>query len=211
MTDKPKRRRAIYSPQIPAGVISVRELKKLVDMMEAEGAKNVKLGGEIIFVWDKPNRPHGIEERAGRRGNDFKFGGVRPVKMCSAETFCERFQKPVLGLALKIDEMFRHEKLGSKLVIGVAGCQRSCSEPATKDIGIIASPQGYQILVGGAAGMRPRIGEKLTVAKTKSEVLEIVGRIVEYVKKHGSRSTRLGSIIEDRGMDEFCREVLGRG
>ena len=47
---KKKRDRAIYSPFISAGVISVEKLKELVEVMETEGAKNVKLGGEIIFV-----------------------------------------------------------------------------------------------------------------------------------------------------------------
>lgn len=208
MTDKLKKPKAKFSPHISAGVISVRELKELVETMEREGAQNVKLGGEIIFVWDKPDLPSRLEEKTGRRGNDFKFGGVRPVKMCSAETFCRRYQRPVLGLALEIDRMFNAVELPTKLMIGVAGCQRSCSEPATKDIGIIASPKGYQVLVGGAAGLRPRVAEKLTVAPSKKRVLEIVGRIIEYVRKHGDKTTRLGALIEKRGMDEFVREVL---
>jgi len=208
MPHKMKRPRAKFSPHISAGVISVAELKRMVEVMESEGAENVKLGGEIIFVWDKPDLPKGLDEKIGRKGNDFKFGGVRPVKMCSAETFCQRFQKSVLGLAMEIDKRFHEEKLGMKLMIGVAGCQRSCSEPATKDIGIIASPKGYQILVGGAAGLKPRIAEKLTVAPTKEKTIEIVGRIIKYLKKHGKSGDRLGALIEKRGMDEFCREVL---
>ncbi|MGK7345753.1 MAG: hypothetical protein ACNS63_08085 [Candidatus Nitrospinota bacterium M3_3B_026] len=208
MMDKPQKPRAKFSPHISAGVISVRELKELVDVMEREGAEKVKLGGEIIFVWDKPDLPRHLEEKTGRRGNDFKFGGVRPVKMCSAETFCRRYQKPVLGLAMEIDRMFNAVELPTKLMIGVAGCQRSCSEPATKDIGIIASPKGYQVLVGGAAGLRPRIAEKLTVAPTRKRVLEIVENIIKYVRKHGDKTTRLGALIEKRGMDEFVREVL---
>lgn len=208
MPHKTKKPRAKFSPRISAGVISVKELRKMLEIMEEEGARDVKLGGEIIFVWDKPDLPRGLEEKTGRKANDFKFGGVRPVKMCSAETFCQRFQKPVLGLALEIDKRFSEAKLGSKLMIGVAGCQRSCSEPATKDIGIIASPQGYQILVGGAAGLKPRIAEKLTVAPSRERVLEIIENIIKYLRKHGDNKTRLGALIEKRGMEEFCKEVL---
>lgn len=197
-----------YSPFISGGVISVDDLKKLVDRMQAEGAKNVKLTGETIFVWDTPEGPEGLPERAGFRHNDFKAGGVRPVKMCSAETFCPRFKRPVLGLALELDRRFRETALEMKLSIGVAGCQRSCSEPATKDIGVIAHPQGYEIIVGGSAGMRPRIAERLAVIDSMEETMETIGRIVEYCKKHGKRSARLGRIIEKRGMDELRRETL---
>ena len=155
-----------FAPRIRAGVISVNELKKLVETAEEEGAKNVKLGGEIVFVWERGTAPEGdLEKITGRKSTDFKFGGVRPVKMCSAETFCRRFRQPVLGLAEKLDELYFNEPLETKLVIGVAGCHRSCSEPATKDVGIIATPAGYDMLVGGSGGLKPRIAKKVSHRK----------------------------------------------
>ncbi len=205
---KRKRRRAIYSPHISAGVISIDKLKELVDIMKAEGAKNVKLGGETIFVWDQPELPAGLAEKVDFEPNDFRFGGVRPVKMCSAETFCERFQRPVLDLALEIDERFHNTAIEMKMMIGVAGCQRSCSEPSTKDIGVIAHPQGYEILVGGTAGMRPQVGRTLAVVPTADDVLDVLGRIINYCKKYGKKSARLGRIINKRGIDEFKKEIF---
>jgi len=204
-----KRRRAIYSPFISAGVISVDDLQKLVDTMKAEGAQNVKLTGETIFVWDTPDAPEGLEEKTGFERNEFRFGGVRPVKMCSAETFCERFQRPVLDLALEIDRRFHGVRLDMKLMIGVAGCQRSCSEPSTKDIGVIAHPDGYEIMAGGAAGLAPRIGHRLTIAPTVDETLDIIEKILNYCRVFGKKNSRLGKIIEKHGMDHFVREVLG--
>jgi len=209
LTDKKKKRsRAIYSPFISAGVIPLDRLKKLVDVMEAEGAKNVKLGGEIIFVWDRPDAPPGLPGKTGFESNQFKFGGVRPVKMCSAETFCERFQKPVLDLAFKIDKLYHNARLEMKVMIGVAGCQRSCSEPSTKDIGVRAHPQGYEILVGGSAGMNPQVGSSIGIVSTSDEVLEVIGAILDYLKRYGKKNARLGRIINKRGIEEFKQEVL---
>ncbi len=202
------RKRAIYSPFISAGVISVERLKNLVETMEANGAKNVKLSGEIIFVWDRPDFPDSLEEKVEFKQNQFRFGGVRPVKMCSAETFCERYQQPVLDLAYRIDKLYHDTHLEMKLVIGVAGCQRSCSEPSTKDIGVIAHPTGFEMLVGGAAGLQPKIGRRLAIIHDADGVIETIGRILEYCKKHGRRHSRLGKIIAKRGMDDFKNEVL---
>lgn len=209
MNDKKKKRdRAIYSPFISAGVISLDRLKKLVEVMENEGAKNVKLGGEIIFVWDRPDAPPDLPDKAGFESNQFKFGGVRPTKMCSAETFCERFQKPVLDLAFKIDELYHNTELEMKVMIGVAGCQRSCSEPSTKDIGVRAHPQGYEILAGGSAGMNPQVGVSIGIVNTADEVLDVIGAILDYLKRYGKKNARLGRIINKRGLEEFKREVL---
>jgi len=201
-------RPATFAPFISAGAISVEDLKKLVLTMESEGAKNVKLTGEIIFVWDHKKHLHGLEERTGRRANSFKEGGVRPVKMCSAETFCQRFVQPVLGLAMRIDKTFYRAPLPVKLAIGVAGCIRSCSEPATKDVGIIGHPKGYEILVGGSAGARPVVAQKLAVVPTQDDVIVVVGRIVEYVRAHGKKGTRLHGLIEKAGFEGFKREIL---
>jgi len=205
---KKKRDRAIYSPFISAGSIPLERLKKLVSVMETEGAKNVKLGGEIIFVWDRPDAPPDLPEKTGFESNQFKFGGVRPVKMCSAETFCERFQKPVLDLAFKIDELYHDAEIEMKVVIGVAGCQRSCSEPSTKDIGVRAHPQGYEIMVGGSAGMNPQVGLSIGIVKTTGDVLDVIGAILDYLKRYGKKTARLGRIINKRGIEEFKREVL---
>ena len=200
-----------FAPRIRAGVISVNELKKLVETAEEEGAQNVKLGGEIVFVWEKGTTPTAdLEKITGRKSTDFKFGGVRPVKMCSAETFCRRFRQPVLALAEKLDELYFNEPLETKLVIGVAGCHRSCSEPATKDIGIIATPAGYDILVGGSGGLKPRIAKKYIPQKDMDEVIAVAGSIVEYVRKHGRRTLRLGAVIEKRGMDDFLAATFGQ-
>lgn len=201
-------RPATFAPFISAGVISVDDLKRLVTAMESEGAKKVKLTGEAIFVWEGKNLPHGIEERTGRRANVFKAGGVRPVKMCSAETFCQRFVQPVLGLAMRIDRMFYRAPLPVKLMIGVAGCIRSCSEPGTKDIGIIGHPKGYEILVGGSAGARPTVAQKLAVVPTQDDVIAVVGHIVEYVRAHAKKGTRLHGLIDKAGFEEFKREIL---
>lgn len=196
-----------YSPFITAGVISLPDLKSLVSQMEREGATKVKFTGETVFVWDTPQGPDGFELRLPYPANQFKYGGVRPVKLCSAETFCQNFKRPVLNLALELDRRFHDYALGKKVIIGVAGCQRSCSEPATKDIGVIAHPQGYEIMAGGSAGMKPRIARRLAIVQTETEVIEFIERILGYLKEHGANSMRLGKLIDKRGWDDFAAAV----
>lgn len=208
--DQPKsHKKRTYSPHIEAGVISVKEMRKILDAVEADGAKNIKMSGEVIFVWDEgkgPN-PH-IEEQTAYTANDFRFGGVRPIKMCSAETFCQRFQQPVLGLARKLDQMFYRRPLATKVIVAVAGCKRSCSEPATKDVGIIGTAEGYEILVGGNAGYSPKIARSIGIFPTQKKVIAIVEKIMNYADKHCKKTERLGVVIEKVGMESFLKEIL---
>ncbi len=209
--DKKTGRKTTYSPYIPQGVFSIGELLELVETLKNEGAKTVKLGGEMVFVWDETGPLSGEKaEKLRWDANDFKAKHIRPVKLCSAETFCQNFKQPVISLAAKLDEKFRKAPVPSKLVIGVAGCHRSCSEPATKDIGIMACTDGYEIMVGGAAGLRPMIAKSIGTFKTEEETIEIVEKVIAYFKKDGRQSVRLGRLLEKNGIDHLLKFLKAR-
>jgi NAD(P)H-nitrite reductase large subunit len=195
-------RPATFSPYIHGGTVTVDELSALVESLKASGAKKAKLTGELIFVFGGAELPGAVKENVKWEANNFKASNVRPVRTCSAEVFCQNFQQPVLGLAGQIDAKFRGKPLPAKLVIGMAGCKRSCSEPATKDIGIIAVPRGYEILAGGAAGMHPMLATSLGVVPTAKDVLKVIEKIIAFLGK-GTKNRRLGHIMEKMGLDDF--------
>jgi len=204
--DHPERK-ANLAPYLPSGVVSIDELIEMADTLKKEGAKNVKLGGELIFVWEGNHLPAGIKDRIRWEANDFKASAVRPVKTCSAETFCQRFRQPVLSLAKKIDERFKGLHLPVKLVIGIAGCQRSCSEPGTKDIGIRGNPKGYEILIGGSGGMNPMIAKSIGTFPNEKAVLNVIDRTIKYMIKKDRKSIRLGNVIEKEGMEDYLEFI----
>jgi NAD(P)H-nitrite reductase large subunit len=203
MKKKAERTRpATFSPYIHGGTATVEELSALVESMKISGAKKAKLTGELIFVFEGAELPGAVKENVKWEANNFKLSSVRPVRTCSAEVFCQNFQQPVLKLAAEIDAKFRGKEVPAKLVIGLAGCKRSCSEPATKDVGIIAVPRGYEILAGGAAGMNPMLARSLGVTATAKDAVRVVEKIIEFLGK-GTKNRRLGHIMEKMGVSEF--------
>lgn len=203
-------RKATYAPYIPKSVLTVDELLEMARQFKEEGAEKVKIGGEMIFVWKEKHLPPGVKKRVEWKQNHFKATEVRPIKICSAETFCMRYRQPVLELAEKIDNAFRGTPLPVKLIIGIAGCQRSCSEPGIKDIGIIAHTKGYELLVGGSAGLKPRIAQSIGLFPTQEDVLRMIESIIEYVKVKDKKSIRLGKIIENDGIDDLLNFLKNR-
>lgn len=201
-------RPATFTPYLRAGVISVDELTELVESMRAKGAKTVKLTGEIIFIWESDLFPYGPPDSARWEPAVFKGNSIRSVKMCSAETFCQRYKNMVLEMAKEIDSRFRGIELPTKLSIGVAGCRRSCSEPATKDIGVVARPHGYQILVGGSAGFNPMVARSIGQVAATEDVITVIERIIKFVESNGRPYMRLGKLLEETGDEAFLREVL---
>ena len=48
-----------------------------------------------------------------------------------------------------------------KIKAGVSGCARECAEAQSKDIGVIAADNGWNLYVGGNGGFRPRHADLL--------------------------------------------------
>ncbi len=206
-----KERSKIYAPHIPAGVIGVRQLKEMAERMEKAGVEKVKLTGELIFVLGKNELSKQDLESLPYKPSQYSVPGVRGIKVCSATTFCTRNQQDVLSLSLELDKLFYGIKLPMKLTVGVAGCHRSCSEPSTKDIGVIAQPDGFKILIGGNAGFNPAIGREFTHLATQEEVIQLVGGIIEFCRIHGRRLARLGKLLDEKGVDFFKKFISENG
>src|SRR6185369_15672987 len=86
---------------------------------------------------------------------------VRSVKICPGTTHCKRAVQDSISLGLKIDTRYHAMRLPNKMKMGVSGCMLSCAEVAVKDIGVMGTPKGWRILVGGNAGARPRLADLL--------------------------------------------------
>ena len=84
---------------------------------------------------------------------------VRSIKFCPGTTFCKQAKQDAVGLGLKLDEKYHGMSMPSKLKIGVSGCPNSCAEPAIKDIGLMGTAKGYNLMVGGSAAAVPRLAQ----------------------------------------------------
>jgi NAD(P)H-nitrite reductase large subunit len=79
-----------------------------------------------------------------------------------------------------------------------------------KDIGVMGTPKGWKILVGGNSGTRPRIADVFAEeVATEEEVLEIIEKIINWYKAEPKKEQRLVRIVEKMGIDEFKKAVLG--
>jgi NAD(P)H-nitrite reductase large subunit len=74
----------------------------------------------------------------------------------------------------------------------------------------MGTPKGWRILVGGNAGARPRLADLLVETPADEEaVIAVVDRIIDWYRNSG-REVRLGTLVEELGIDAFRAEVLGK-
>lgn len=198
-------------PHIPGGIIlDPNVLRKIADVAEKYQAKALKLTSaqriaivgiapeEIDNAWNDLDMPQGAAIGMC----------VRSVKICPATHFCKRAQQDAVTLGLQLDEKYHSMKLPSKFKIGVSGCINSCSETAVKDLGIVGTPKGFNILIGGNAGVRPRLGDMLAENVAPADVVSLVDKIIEYYKQNARNYERMGMMIDRIGIDKVKQDLL---
>ena len=197
------------APHFPGGVVTPDDLRKIADACEKFPESKLKLTGEIIMgnVKDEARNKE-CRQILGLPTYSVAGFSMRPVKLCSGGYICDNNAQDSFSLGLTLDKKFSGKKLPFKMIISVSGCSRSCSEPLVKDIGIVASQEGYSVFVGGAAGAKPRIAQRFKDNLKEDEVITLVEKIVAFYEKKGKTPERLGIFIEKMGLEKFKEEVI---
>lgn len=206
-----QRDKATYAivPHMPGGITNPATLRKIADIAEKYNAAALKCTSaqRIAIVGLKP-------EDVEKAWSDLEMDPaaavglcVRSVKICPATTFCKRGQQDAVGLGLELDKKYHGMELPSKFKMAVSGCQNSCAEPAVRDIGIMGTPKGYVVMVGGNAGLKPRLGDKVASQLEPDQVMDLVDKIISWYKENGKRNERIGELIDRIGLAKFKQDL----
>ena len=195
-------------PTCQQGLLYPATLRKIADVAEKYGAAALKMTSaqRIAIVGLKEEDLDNVWADLGIKPGAAIGLCVRSVKICPGTTFCKQAKQDSLGLGLKLDAKYHGMSMPSKLKIGVSGCPNSCAEPAIKDVGIMGTPKGYTLMVGGSAAAMPRLSDVVAKELSEEEVLEAVDKILNYYKNSGTKK-RLGKYIDDIGLENFKSQV----
>jgi NAD(P)H-nitrite reductase large subunit len=196
------------APHTPGGIVSAQQLRKIADVAEKYNAATLKVTSSqrIAIVGLKEEDLDNAWKELGIKPGAAIGICVRSIKICPGTTFCKRGQQDAVGLGLKLDELYHGMPLPSKFKMAVSGCANSCSEPAIKDIGVMGTPKGYTVMVGGNAAIKPRLADVIADELSEDEVLQLVDKIISFCKTNGSKH-RLGRVIDEMGIDSFKKEI----
>lgn len=200
------------APHIPGGIIlDSNVLRKIADVADKYKAQALKVTSaqRIAIVGIAEDQIDAAWDDLGMdKGNAIGLC-VRSVKICPAMHFCKRAQQDAVTLGLALDEKYHGMELPSKFKIGVSGCVNSCSENAIKDLGLMGTAKGYTVVVGGNAGLRPRLADRLAENVPADEVEAMIDKIVEYYKENAKKNERMGVMIDRIGFETVKQAILG--
>ncbi|MGL6107692.1 hypothetical protein [Romboutsia sp.] len=193
------------APHLPAGLVSPDQLRKIADVADKYQVAAIKVTAaqRIAIVGLKEDDIDNAWEDLGMKPGAAIGLCVRSVKTCPGTTFCKRAFTDSVSIGLKLDERYHGMDMPNKLKIGVSGCPNSCSDNHTRDIGIMGTPKGWTVFVGGKGGTIPRLGDKLVMSIPDDKILELIDEIVSVYAKNATGKQRIGTYIDKIGFDNF--------
>ncbi|OPX60257.1 MAG: ferredoxin-nitrite reductase [Methanobacterium sp. PtaB.Bin024] len=197
-------------PYIPGGILDPATLHKIADVAEKYQVECIKMTSEhkIGFYGIKKENIDDIFHDLGMKPGGHIGKCVRGVKFCTGNTFCKKGYQNTVEMGLRIDETFHRTKTPAKVKISLSGCTRCCAESAVRDIGLIGTPKGWKLLVGGTCGLQVKKGKLLAKDLSDDQAMDYIGKIIDCYNEKGIQK-RLGRVIDKIGFDKFSREVLG--
>ena len=198
-------------PRMWGGMTTADELiaiataaKRFDATIKVTGGQRIDLLGikkdDLPLIWKDLNS-------AGMVSGHAYTKGLRTVKTCVGTDWCRFGTQDSTGLGIKLEKKLWGSWTPHKLKLAVSGCPRNCSEATCKDIGIICVDSGYQISVGGAAGMDLRQTEALVDVATEGEVDEWVTAFVQLYRENGKYLDRVYKWVAKVGL-EWVKEEL---
>ncbi|GGO87522.1 nitrite reductase large subunit [Marinobacterium nitratireducens] len=134
---------------------------------------------------------------------------VRTVKSCVGSTWCRYGVDDSVGLAIDIENRYKGLRAPHKLKFAVSGCTRECAEAQSKDVGIIATENGWNLYLCGNGGMKPRHADLFATDLDRETLIRYIDRFLMFYIKTGDRLQRTSVWMDNlEGGLDYLREVI---
>ncbi|MGH4014703.1 MAG: nitrite reductase large subunit NirB [Pseudonocardiaceae bacterium] len=208
-------RNGTYSviPRIPGGEITPEKLIVIGEVARDFGLYTKITGGQRIDMFGaRVEQLPAIWRRlvdAGFESGHAYGKALRTVKSCVGTDWCRYGVQDSVGLAISLELRYRGLRAPHKLKSAVSGCARECAEARSKDFGIIATEEGWNLYVCGNGGFRPRHADLLVSDVDTETLVRTIDRFLMFYVRTADRLQRTAPWLEElEGGLDHLRDVI---
>ncbi len=200
-------------PRVAGGEITPEKLIVLGEVAKEFGLYTKVTGGQRIDLFgaqlqDLPLIWKKLVDAGFETGHAYGKS-VRTVKSCVGSTWCRYGVKDSVGFAINIEDRYKGLRSPHKLKFAVSGCTRECAEAQCKDVGVIATENGWNLYVCGNGGMRPRHADLFATDLDDETLIKYVDRFLMFYVRTADRLQRTSVWLENlEGGLDYLREVI---
>ena len=200
-------------PRVPGGEIMPDQLivlgqvaKKYNLYTKITGGQRVDLFGATIN--DLPDIWSELIDAGLETGHAYAKS-LRTVKSCVGSTWCRYGVQDSVGQAIDIENRYKGLRTPHKLKMAVSGCTRECAEAQSKDVGIIATENGWNLYLCGNGGMKPRHADLFATDLDTKTLVKYIDRFLMFYVRTADRLQRTSVWFENlEGGLDYLKEVI---
>ncbi|WP_347505381.1 nitrite reductase large subunit NirB [Pseudomonas anguilliseptica] len=190
----------------PDGLLAIGAVAKKYDLYtKITGGQRIDLFGaqlhELPDIW--------AELIAAGFETGHAYGkSLRTVKSCVGSTWCRYGVQDSVAMAL-LEDRYKGLRSPHKIKFAVSGCTRECAEAQSKDVGVIATENGWNLYVAGNGGMRPRHAELFATDLDDATLVRYIDRFLMFYVRTADRLQRTSVWREslEGGLD-YLKDVI---
>lgn len=181
-------------PRIAGGEITPKKLGVIAAVAEKYNLYTKITGGQRIDMFGArlEELPEIWKELvdAGFESGQAYGKSLRTVKSCVGSTWCRFGVQDSVAMAIQLELRYRGLRSPHKLKMGVSGCARECAEARGKDVGVIATADGWNLYVGGNGGATPAHAQLLAKDLDDETLIRYIDRYFMYYIRTADRLQR---------------------
>jgi nitrite reductase (NADH) large subunit len=197
-------------PRIRGGVTSPDELRRIADVADKYQVPMVKITGSqrIDLLGVKKADLPAVWADLGMPSGQAYTKGVRMVKTCVGTEFCRFGVQDSTNAGVEMERRFEQLFTPHKVKMATVGCPRNCAEATVKDIGLVGQENGWQVVVGGAAGKSVRKADLLITVETTEQALEASELFFQYYRENANYLERTYDFVERLGIEKVRKDTV---
>ncbi len=134
---------------------------------------------------------------------------LRTVKSCVGSTWCRYGVQDSMALSILLENRYKGLRSPHKLKMAVSGCTRECAEAQSKDVGIIATENGWNMYVCGNGGMKPRHADLFASDLSDVDLIKYIDRFYMFYIRTADRLQRTSVWMDNmEGGLEYLKSVI---
>ena len=200
-------------PRVPAGEILPEQLIALGEVAKEYGLYSKITGGQRVDLFgakmnDLPAIWSALIEAGFETGHGYAKA-LRTVKSCVGSTWCRYGVQDSVGQAIDIENRYKGLRAPHKFKMAVSGCTRECAEAQSKDVGIIATENGWNLYVCGNGGMKPRHADLFATDLDTPTLIKYIDRFLMFYVRTADRLQRTSTWFENlEGGLPYLQDVI---
>jgi nitrite reductase (NADH) large subunit len=201
-------------PRVPGGEITPDQLIAIGQVAKEFGLYTKITGGQRIDLFGaRVEQLPAVWARlieAGMESGHAYGKALRTVKSCVGQTWCRFGVQDSTSMAIRLELRYRGLRAPHKIKSAVSGCARECAEAQSKDFGVIATEQGWNLYVCGNGGMRPQHAVLLADDLDDDTLVRIIDRFLMFYIRTADRLERTATWLNklEGGVDYLRRVVV---